>query len=313
MIAKEPPPVGDGRQGPPAAGPGTRSRAAVEERARLHDQRRAPGEGREAFRTSSLARAERTDEWQRSTGSEVLAKALRTQGVDTMFYLMAGRCSRRRPRASARHPRHRPPPRAGRLVRGARLHARDAAPRRLHGLLGSGRHQSSDRRGHRVHRLRAAGGHRRRQPRVYQGMEAFQEIDQLAVFKPVTKWAARIYDAKRIPDVVATAFREATTGRPGPVYIDMPGDILARRSRRTPSRTRGVESRRRARSGPRGGEGSDRAPGQGRATGDHRGQRRVVVGRRRRAAGLRRGHGHSRSTRSRSRAASSPRTTRCRS
>src|SRR2546428_9852409 len=63
-------------------------------------------------------------------------------------------------------------------------------------------------------------------PRVYQGMEAFQEIDQLAGFKPVTKWAARIYDAKRIPDVVATAFRQATSGRPGPVYIDMPGDIL---------------------------------------------------------------------------------------
>src|SRR5439155_1045928 len=63
-------------------------------------------------------------------------------------------------------------------------------------------------------------------PRVYMGMEAFQEIDQLAVFKPVTKWAERIYDAKRIPDVVATAFRQATSGRPGPVYIDMPGDVL---------------------------------------------------------------------------------------
>jgi acetolactate synthase-1/2/3 large subunit len=57
-------------------------------------------------------------------------------------------------------------------------------------------------------------------------MEAFQEIDQVAVFKPVTKFAARIYDARRIPDVVATAFREATSGRPGPVYLDLPGDIL---------------------------------------------------------------------------------------
>jgi acetolactate synthase-1/2/3 large subunit len=63
-------------------------------------------------------------------------------------------------------------------------------------------------------------------PRVFLGMEAFQEIDQLAVFKPVTKWAERVYDAKRIPDVVATAFRQATSGRPGPVYIDMPGDVL---------------------------------------------------------------------------------------
>src|SRR5437773_11309488 len=57
-------------------------------------------------------------------------------------------------------------------------------------------------------------------------MEAFQEIDQLAVFKPVTKWAERIYDAKRIPEIVATAYRQTMTGRPGPVYIDMPGDTL---------------------------------------------------------------------------------------
>jgi acetolactate synthase-1/2/3 large subunit len=55
---------------------------------------------------------------------------------------------------------------------------------------------------------------------------AFREIDQLAVFKPITKWATRIYDAKRIPELVATAYRQATTGKPGPVYIDMPGDVL---------------------------------------------------------------------------------------
>ena len=63
-------------------------------------------------------------------------------------------------------------------------------------------------------------------PRVFLGMQAFQEIDQVAVMRPITKWAERIYDARRIPDVVATAFRQATSGRPGPVYLDMPGDIL---------------------------------------------------------------------------------------
>ena len=57
-------------------------------------------------------------------------------------------------------------------------------------------------------------------------MEAFQEIDQLAIFKPITKWAKRVYDAKRIPELVATAYRQATTGKPGPVYLDMPGDVL---------------------------------------------------------------------------------------
>src|SRR4029453_8941540 len=55
-------------------------------------------------------------------------------------------------------------------------------------------------------------------PRVSFGMEAFQEIDQLAVFKPVTKWAERCYDAKRIPDVVASAFRQGTRARPRPPY-----------------------------------------------------------------------------------------------
>ena len=46
------------------------------------------------------------------------------------------------------------------------------------------------------------------------------------MFRPVTKWADRIYDARRIPEIVATAFRQAMTGRLGPVYLDLPGDIL---------------------------------------------------------------------------------------
>jgi thiamine pyrophosphate-dependent acetolactate synthase large subunit-like protein len=63
-------------------------------------------------------------------------------------------------------------------------------------------------------------------PRIYFGMDAFQEVDQLSLYKPITKWATRILDAKRIPDVVATAFRQATSGRPGPVFLDLPGDVL---------------------------------------------------------------------------------------
>src|SRR5438132_105168 len=63
-------------------------------------------------------------------------------------------------------------------------------------------------------------------PRGYLEMEAFQEIDQVAVMRPITKWATRILDHRRIPELVAMAFRQATTGRPGPVYLDLPGDIL---------------------------------------------------------------------------------------
>jgi thiamine pyrophosphate-dependent acetolactate synthase large subunit-like protein len=161
------------------------------------------------------------------TGSEVLAKALRTQGVDTMFYLMGGpmleteaaciqlgiRAIDHRHEQAAAFAAHaytrilrRPGvcmgasgPGATNLLTGVATAFTDCAP------------------------LVAIGGS---SPRVYLGMEAFQEIDQLAVFKPVTKWAERVYDARRIPDVVASAFRQATSGRPGPVYIDMPGDVL---------------------------------------------------------------------------------------
>src|SRR3954449_4132278 len=54
------------------------------------------------------------------------------------------------------------------------------------------------------------------------GRGAFQEMDQVAAFKPITKWAERVVDARRIPEIVATAVRQATGGRPGPVYLDMP-------------------------------------------------------------------------------------------
>jgi acetolactate synthase-1/2/3 large subunit len=55
---------------------------------------------------------------------------------------------------------------------------------------------------------------------------AFQEFDQLAAMKPLTKWAERVYETRRIPEFIATAFRMATAGKPGPVYLDLPGDVL---------------------------------------------------------------------------------------
>jgi len=161
------------------------------------------------------------------TGSEVLAQALRSQGVDTLFYLMGGpmleteaACinlgiraidtRHEQAAALAAHAWARVTRRPGvcmgcsgpgttNLVTGVANAFTDCAP------------------------LVAIGGS---SPRVFLGMEAFQEIDQVAVMRPVTKWAERIYDARRIPEIVATAFRQATTGRPGPVYLDLPGDVL---------------------------------------------------------------------------------------
>ena len=58
------------------------------------------------------------------------------------------------------------------------------------------------------------------------GTGAFQEIDQVAIMRPVTKWAERVYDARRIPQYIEMAFGQAISGKPGPVYLDLPGDVL---------------------------------------------------------------------------------------
>jgi acetolactate synthase-1/2/3 large subunit len=58
------------------------------------------------------------------------------------------------------------------------------------------------------------------------GNGAFQEIDQVAVMKPVTKWANRVYETRRIPELVDLAFKQSIAGRPGPVYLDLPSDVI---------------------------------------------------------------------------------------
>src|SRR5436853_3874473 len=160
-------------------------------------------------------------------GSELLARALKSQGVETMFYVMGGPmleteaiCIKLGIRAiDTRHEQaaslsahawgrvmRRPGvamgcsgPGTTNLVTGVANAFVDAAP------------------------LIAVGGS---SPRVYLGMEAFQEIDQVAIMRPITKWAERVLDARRIPELVATAVRRAPPGRPGPVYLDLPGDVL---------------------------------------------------------------------------------------
>lgn len=56
--------------------------------------------------------------------------------------------------------------------------------------------------------------------------EGFQEVDLPAFFAPIAKWASRIDDARRIPEYVARAYRVATSGRPGPVVLALPEDML---------------------------------------------------------------------------------------
>jgi acetolactate synthase-1/2/3 large subunit len=58
------------------------------------------------------------------------------------------------------------------------------------------------------------------------GREAFQELDYGAVFGSMAKWVVQIDDAKRLPELVSRAFHVATSGRPGPVVIALPEDML---------------------------------------------------------------------------------------
>jgi acetolactate synthase-1/2/3 large subunit len=63
-------------------------------------------------------------------------------------------------------------------------------------------------------------------PRGHVGRDAFQELDFPAVFGSLAKWAAQVDDASRIPEHVARAFAVATAGRPGPVVLALPEDVL---------------------------------------------------------------------------------------
>jgi acetolactate synthase-1/2/3 large subunit len=60
--------------------------------------------------------------------------------------------------------------------------------------------------------------------------EAFQEVDYRRMYGSITKWATQIDRAERIPEYVAHAFRVAMAGRPGPVVLALPEDMLAARA-----------------------------------------------------------------------------------
>ena len=58
------------------------------------------------------------------------------------------------------------------------------------------------------------------------GREAFQEVDLTAFYAPITKWAATVHRADRLAEFVERGLRIATSGRPGPVMLALPADIL---------------------------------------------------------------------------------------
>ncbi len=161
------------------------------------------------------------------TGSRILARCLRKSGVDTMFFLMGAPmletesgCIEEGIRSiDVRHEQ------AAAMMAHAWGRVRNrvgvciaaSGPGTVNLMTGVANAWADSA------PLLAIGGSA---PFATSGLGVFQECDQLSLFKPVTKWAERCLDPARIPDMVATAIRQATTGRPGPVYLDMPGDVL---------------------------------------------------------------------------------------
>jgi acetolactate synthase-1/2/3 large subunit len=58
------------------------------------------------------------------------------------------------------------------------------------------------------------------------GLEAYQEQDQMSMFRPACKNVHRVELARRIPEVLAIALQEANNGRKGPVYVEIPNDVF---------------------------------------------------------------------------------------
>src|SRR5438477_11381554 len=57
------------------------------------------------------------------------------------------------------------------------------------------------------------------------GNDAFQEADVTGITRPCTKWNYLVKDVRELPRIVNEAFAIATTGRPGPVLVDLPKDV----------------------------------------------------------------------------------------
>ena len=160
-------------------------------------------------------------------GSYLIARTLKEEGVDTLFYLMGGpnfdivmasedlgiRCVDFRHEQAAAFAAHAYARVTGKpgvctaasgpgtlnLLTGVYTAAIDCAPMVILGGAGP------------VHEI---------------GREAFQEVDQVGIMEPMMKWVHQTTQAARYPEVVSMAFRKATTGRPGPVYIDCGADVL---------------------------------------------------------------------------------------
>ncbi|WP_181348169.1 thiamine pyrophosphate-dependent enzyme [Thalassobacillus sp. CUG 92003] len=64
----------------------------------------------------------------------------------------------------------------------------------------------------------------------FRDREGFQEVDVPRFFDPIAKWTVEIHEPSRVPELVQRAFRIAQTGRPGPVVVSLPEDVLKKQA-----------------------------------------------------------------------------------
>ena len=160
-------------------------------------------------------------------GYELVAQVLKNEGADTMFFIMGGpmlgaqdTCRKlgirmidvRHEQAAAMMANA-----YARLTGKAGLCSTASGPAATNLLTGLA-HALTD-----AAPIIALGG---ASPIHHFHTEAFQEADQLSMMRPASKWAGQAINPKRIPDYINTAYRHAMTGRRGPAYLDLPGDVL---------------------------------------------------------------------------------------
>jgi acetolactate synthase-1/2/3 large subunit len=160
-------------------------------------------------------------------GYELVAQALKNEGADTMFFIMGGpmlgaqdACRKlgmrmidvRHEQAAAMMANA-----YARLTGKAGVCSTASGPAATNLLTGLA-HALTD-----AAPIIALGG---ASPIHHFHTEAFQEVDQLSMMRPAAKWAGQAISSKRIPEYINIAYRQAMTGRMGPAYLDLPGDVL---------------------------------------------------------------------------------------
>jgi acyl-CoA reductase-like NAD-dependent aldehyde dehydrogenase/thiamine pyrophosphate-dependent acetolactate synthase large subunit-like protein len=166
----------------------------------------------------------------RLSGAQALVRVLRAEGVDTMFGIVGGKLSplfhalSQEPAIRFIGVRHEA---AGPMMAAA-LHAGTGKMAVAVGELGPGGLNMASGLGVALNNNLPLLAITTNQHRAasYPHTGVFMDLDTRAVTAPLTKWNAVVQDGRRLPELARRAFREALGGRPGPVHLDIPQDVL---------------------------------------------------------------------------------------